>query len=394
MIRYFLVILIFLLSFNVVLAQEVLPNKRDIIANEVRGDTVKFIYNTNEVAPSRPGELLEKRTNNILFFGDRIQVYGGSPFFKVDDDWFYTAIATTTKDKFLEHTKLSFFEKLVSRAYADIIFAGAGDGYVEEYDTGTWDARHDDTSASAVDNGDNASVACGYNAGGGQWDIIRAFLPFNTYDLPDLPENEVATTTLYVWFLTGGSNYDNDGQDYVTVVEAFQFATDALQNDDYEDCGSDNGTAGRAFAIPEEGIDAGERMDYGDMVTGAYNSFVLNDTGNSWVIQDGWTLLGMREGHDAEDDQCTQADGYNSFLWQQADYVGTDHDPYLEIIMASSTGNGNGNGDGTSTPYVSYATTTDILAITFQTAINLLYFAILIGWFMYLLFTILPYIKL
>lgn len=81
-----------------------------------------------------------------------------------------------------------------------------------------------------------------------------------------------------------------------------------------------------------EGIDSGNRWDITNVTTSQYESFTLNSTGRGWVDVSGWTKLGLREGHDIED-QAIQTgalvtSGVNIAM---SEYAGTTRDPKLEV---------------------------------------------------------------
>jgi len=162
----------------------------------------------------------------------------------------------------------------------------------------------------------------------------RGFFLFDTSAIPD--NAVISAASLYLYALSA-NNDDADGYDYQTVVQTFQATTSELVSSDFEDCGSDNGSGGRAKYTPIEGIDSGDRLDIDNVTTSAYNSFPLNTTGIGWISTSSWTKLGMRDGHDAADHAIVPPDSsnpYNQINWESSEESGTSKDPYLEVTYA------------------------------------------------------------
>lgn len=252
--------------------------------------------------------------------------YGGSPLALDDTKYFWRIKFWDDKGNERAWSKeVSYFKMALGTTVR--FYAGTGDGSVELWSSGDWGTTHDAaTGQSANYSNDTTYAACGYQKS--EYFITRVFFPIDTSDLPD--DAIIASSTLYIYFVNK-LNYDNDGDDYLTIVDTYQAANTSLITADYEDCGSDNGTAGRAKDIPIEGIEVNERKDLTDLTTGTYTAFTLNATGRSWISTTAYTNLGMREGHDSSDNACDTSEGSNLGVFRQADYAGTDYDPYLEV---------------------------------------------------------------
>lgn len=227
-------------------------------------------------------------------------------------------------------------------------FPTAGDGSIAYTRSTSWDTTHDAiTGSSAGYTAGSLSVRVGQ--AGGKYAIERAFLPFDTSALPD--NATITSARLKVW-VDSKLNNDNDGQDFVTVVQGTQPSTAALTTADYDLASTIN--------TPVEGIGAAERKDITTVTVGAYLTFSLNATGVGWVNKTGPTKLALREGHDVLDAPFTiianqaqaaagmvtmaasakpgpSVSGYNQLILRTGEYAGTSSDPILEVIYTTPT---------------------------------------------------------
>lgn len=212
------------------------------------------------------------------------------------------------------------------------VFSGSGDGYVYAGGLGaTWDTAHDATDGSlAWSIGATMDVSATVTSGKfGSITIGRVFIPFDTSVISSQATISSATLNIYTASII---NTDNDGSDYLTVVQTSQAAHTTLVAADYDQCGSINS--------PTEGIDAGQRKDITSISTSAYTSFTLNSTGRGWIKKNGETsncssargisCFGIREGHDTTDVPITD-DTNNSVSIYAAEQTGTANDPYLSV---------------------------------------------------------------
>ncbi|MBP9749671.1 MAG: VCBS repeat-containing protein, partial [Candidatus Pacebacteria bacterium] len=151
------------------------------------------------------------------------------------------------------------------------IYPISGDGDVS-HTAASWSGVHDASwGTSASYTGSTGYVNVG-KTGTGSYAIKRAFIPFDTSIIPDTATVTAATLNVYV---NSKQNSDNDGDDYLTVVQTTSMFTSSLSMFDYASCG--------AVTNPGEGIDAGDRQDISNITTGQYMSFSLNATGTSWI---------------------------------------------------------------------------------------------------------------
>ena len=124
--------------------------------------------------------------------------------------------------------------------------------------------------------------------------IYRAFFPFDTSSIPDDATITSAELNIYV---TGRVSNDNDGDDFVTVVQTSQPSATTLSTADFDQAGSINN--------PTEGISPSERKDITNIAVFKYLTFNLNSTGLGWISKTDVTKLGLREGHDVIDSAFT-----------------------------------------------------------------------------------------
>lgn len=211
------------------------------------------------------------------------------------------------------------------------VYAGAGDGAVDCNGQAGWSGNHDATTGASTDYL-NSPAECGVDYTD-RYFIKRTFLPFNTSALPDDCTINSAVLKVYV---TENNNQDNDGNNYVAVCHTFQASESSLSNNDYNDCGSDNDTAGRAAQTPIE-LGSGE-LSLNDITLNAYNTLTLNATGLGWISKTGTSYIGLREGHDLENipiDSGTNTGSKIKIATSEAS--GTSTDPYLEITYTDNT---------------------------------------------------------
>lgn len=332
---------------------------------ENKGQLKKYLYATDMiVGPATHRGLHEdisKRTKNAQFFpaanlnfgsGQWIaKVYSGEPFYfdPSDHKWYQTAWGLTTIEVFNKQTKITlwdgFKELLFGRsAFADtgVVYSGAGDGMIQSYTVTNyiggqlaWDEAHDQSSGllastyDIINEQDDVVITQTKHSGYWRTSFRRAFFPIDTTGLDDSMSIVGASFFAYV---TGTTNGEQDGTDYIGMVETAQAVEDFLNDDDYDQCGAIDDPVQGATALNIAGITAG-----------AYNEWVLNATGLTWINKAGYTKLGLREGHDIED-EIFDTWGYNytknSIGARFSEYEGVFYDPYLEIIY---TANGGGN---------------------------------------------------
>ena len=203
-------------------------------------------------------------------------------------------------------------------------YSGAGDGWTDTYPGyATWATGHDLTSAPAgrvsyTGSGEEGFATVG-NPDGTNTYIRRGYLPFDTSSLPD--GDDISSATLSLWVVTVLDG-DNDGDDWINIVQTTQASNTTLSETDYDQCG--------AVSNPTEGA---TRKDLSSGFTSnAYNDFALNATGITWISKTGYTKLGVREGHDATNVALVKTSAvYNSISGYYSEATGTANDPKLVV---------------------------------------------------------------
>jgi hypothetical protein len=205
----------------------------------------------------------------------------------------------------------------------DTFYAGAGDGFIESL-VANWDTCHDATSGTSVD-ATGTTLRANSGLFTGNYSIRRAFLPFDTSAIPDT--NVVSAATLYLYCTSLTSNSDNDGEDFFVPVGTTQADPTTLAVGDFDQCGAIN--------APTELSD--DRKDYGSLTLNAYNTWVLNAAGLAAISKTGYTLIGLREGHDVLDHAYAGADpGSNQVRFATSEDTSGTKDPYLVVTHAAA----------------------------------------------------------
>ena len=198
-------------------------------------------------------------------------------------------------------------------------YSGSGDGVVMRVDEYMWEACRNNSYGDASHDATPTITTLASNDGEfGSYILHRGFLPFDTSAL--LEDDVVSSTKLY-FYVESTVNEDNDGYDYLTVVQGSQASPLLLTQYDYGEVGD------------IEGIDSGDRLDITSLGTG-WNYFDLNSTGISWIDATGYTKFALREGHDLAD--VPPDTGRNEVEIRSSDYSGTSSDPYLQIIYTAT----------------------------------------------------------
>src|SRR3990167_6856036 len=313
--------------------QSLKTTKDKIINTKQDGEIITYIYKTAvEVGIAKYGKIdedIEKRTENTQFFpkGNNewaARVYSGNPFYKdVDDKWYQTESATATKGDFDKATD-SFLKKLVkiimpeAQAVSSSTFTSSGDGRVVAANA-SWATVHGATAGTSNDGSGSANVGTGVNLN--EFNIYRMFIPFNTSWLPD--NASISSSTANIMISAGSiSNGDDDGDDWYNIVgTTSQASAIGLESEDYDQCA--------AITNPNEGS---TRKDTSVLATEVYTIWTLDATGTAWILKDNWTLIGVREGHDAINISYGGANGtFNSLDVYMSENAGTSKDPYLDI---------------------------------------------------------------
>lgn len=218
------------------------------------------------------------------------------------------------------------FQNAVYPIFADdpvTYYAGAGDGMIEKPNQTTWALSHDATSGDAYPTDTVSDAGCGATP---NFNVMRTFMPTDTSGITDTDTVTAVTINLYA---TAKSDQDDDGDDWINIVGATtQASNTTLASADFNDCG--------AVANPTEWA---TRIDLGAITTSAYNIWTGNATMVAAVNKTGFTLLGVREGHDCID-SAIQTSAINRATFSTSEATGTAQDPYLDVTSSVAGGGG------------------------------------------------------
>lgn len=230
--------------------------------------------------------------------------------------------ATTTDGIILtKHLPLKWLESAVFPVRTDVVVSyyavEDGDGEVYKGGNSDWSTVHNASTGTADRTSTTANVKA-HKIYRGNLTLYRFAVPFNTSALPDDAIITAANLKVYV---DSKNDDDNDGNDFIRVVQNTTYSATNLESDDYDQIGSvSNPTAGASD------------IDIGTISTNAWLTFSLNSTGRGWINKTGYTKLGLREGHDAVNDPVTDSTTTGINI-RTANYGGsaTSSDPVLEV---------------------------------------------------------------
>lgn len=324
-----------------------------IVDSIQEGDMVRYAYVGAEVPELlEDEEVKEKRTESsyTVYLGKdehgndiyRARTYTAPTFVRNGLAWHTVEYGTDTQENFLAKTKSSIASRIaraiVPPTYAVTVFAGAGDESTGIY-AASWAAARSATEGTHLGfDGDTGSInvaSLSFNDGGLTYSVNRGFLPFNTgATLPADASVTAATINVRVYFDSGGSS-DNDGDDFLTVVETTQATHTGITIEDFDQAGS------------TEGVATGDRFDFSGVPEDEYISLTLNATGRGWIKRSGeasscsatagYTCLGLREGHDLLNSSIGSEVSSGSGFYP-SESSGTTHDPYLDITYTEGSG--------------------------------------------------------
>lgn len=309
---------------------------------DIAGNTKSIIYPDNSEVTNQYNsagllENISKKESTVGGFASVVNDFDYSPLGQVAYQQNANGTATTNT---YDENQLYRLTRKVTTGYkqklSDIktvtttqtFYSTAGDGSI--YKSGaSWDAAHDATSGSGVSAG-FTYILTGPSKSTTNYFIYRSFLPFDTSSIPD--DATVTSASLNV-FPQSITNNDNDGDDFITVVQTSQANTSNLSIGDFDQAGDINN--------PVEGINASERKDMTGIATAKYLTLNLNFTGLGWISKTDVTKLGLREGHDVKNSAFTSSSTttsqFSRISFSSSEYPGTTQDPYLTITYTQTT---------------------------------------------------------
>lgn len=195
-------------------------------------------------------------------------------------------------------------------------YSTAGDGSVERQAATTWNDARNSATGALTGTATTARVGVHGDTGGFGWYVARGFFPFNTANIG--AEIKVSSGTFKAVIDSKQVN-DNDGLDYLSLIQTSQDSISTLANTDFDNITLNN---------PDKGAND---IDISSSGTGNYLTWTLNSNGLEWVDGENGTRLGLREGHDLENN--TPAPDWTYALMRTSEYAGTTSDPLLDITF-------------------------------------------------------------
>jgi hypothetical protein len=171
----------------------------------------------------------------------------------------------------------------------------------------------DDSSAQLQDSGHGVVGIVGY--GGTDWNIVRAFILFDTSAITDT--DTVSATTLSLYGTAKGDTMDDDANAYMSVTASNPSSNTALATADIDNVSDTEFATG---------------IDIDSFSTAGYNDYAFNASGIAAVSLTGVSKFAWREGHDIVNDQPASSSGFNFARAYSADQTGTSTDPKLVVV--------------------------------------------------------------
>ena len=291
-----------------------------------KGYVVAYSFITDKEAKVDKDEIVAERTSfsKKYYKGEEngkkkfiYKIYGGEAFYKDEkvDKWFYVENATTSISAFEMATD---FQGM----FGTSITSGNGDGFIYRNDDSSFSTAHDASSGVGADYTADYALARS-DKEGTKYPIYRSVLQFNTAVIDD----EVVSSTVYL-FVNDPNNGDNDEYGYMNIVLATPASNTELVAEDYDQFGTTEGAVS---------------LDNSNLVDETYNPLLLNATGRGWINKEGYTSLGVREGHDLNN--VAPDPTYSGIGFRTSERAEVNQRPYIEIEVLQSTCNYSGSGD-------------------------------------------------
>jgi len=299
--------------------------QREILGDEQYTDLelnktfIKYNYVGNLVPQIQKEKIIAANTEKE---GQTYKIYSGNQFIFINNDWSYLEYATTTIEEFniLTTDKVGllnwinpFSAQIVN---ADTIYANASDGYIRKGDSTDWDTTHDAVTGSVVVTNITAGYFAGVDNRTGNIELDRGTLYFDTSSISGTVTNaDLCLTPNEI------NNDDNDGKNYISIVSNDSVDADNPATTDFD-------AIGDAIDNPTK---LSDDISLNSMSVGSASCFTLDANGIAEIGAS--TALGVREGHDIEDELVVSS-GRSGLQIRYSEETGTTDDPYLEITLA------------------------------------------------------------
>jgi hypothetical protein len=197
-------------------------------------------------------------------------------------------------------------------------YCGTGTGQIQnDRSPSTWSAVRDGTTGTFARYNAEAQERCTCYKNSTRFIIERVFLPTDTSGLPD--DATISEADLMAKVQARYDN-DNDAKGYIAAVETSQASNTALVVNDYNNVGS---TA------------VSDTVDTTGATAESWITFSLTAGGLALISKTGYTKLGLREGHDLENEEISNSGSYAGVSVYTNYVTGTSSDPYLSITYSA-----------------------------------------------------------
>jgi hypothetical protein len=202
---------------------------------------------------------------------------------------------------------------------ATTTFYPHNDAYIANDGSTVWSTVRSAATGTAVGNKSSQAYFVYSVKDGGNYQICRSMMLFNT---ATLPANAIISTAILNIKRAAGS-YDNADSGAIHVVTANPSSNDSCTTSD--------------FNITKFGSTSGGSINFSSTSANTYFTISLNATGLTWITKGGMTKLGFMERRDLGNNTPSNNNIITSYFSGTA---GTTSDPYLEVTYTvPSSGN-------------------------------------------------------
>lgn len=321
----------FLILFLLLLAgcSEEKLKAKDIITFEKKDGIVSYAYLGEKseakklmIKNKELTEDISKRKNTSVYFRngneETMISYSGLPFLKVNGEWRSVEYATATDESFKKVSNGRWFnEALLSllgeeaRADTYSAFAGAGDGYAEKLNQGTWAEARDATTGSVGATGTADGEAGVAKGGTGAHSVMKSFFPFKVA----YPAEATSLSCLISLYINSGNNNVTDTYDYAVFTYGNPAATSTLAAEDINNFTDIAYTASTSQDTLIANV--------------GHNTFALNAVGLAALTNNAWNEYAWRSGNDVKNTALADNSTSQIVYADTSEYAGTDHDPFI-----------------------------------------------------------------
>ncbi|GEM_PF-5978305 len=202
--------------------------------------------------------------------------------------------------------------------------SASSDGRIGINNQTTWANAHD--NVGGITYGGSLGTVSSFVNSTPAYYISRTFLPFDT---SILPENIPVVQVQLSLYVTSKTSTDSDTQDFAGVLKSTQTSPLSLTGSDFDNCGT--------LVNPI----SGGSLQLSAIPSNAHATFLLNETGRTFVNSSGWTLLCLRSGNDILN--LTPVNGGDTVIFSTFEETVATKRPKLKVTyqyLSAVCGNG------------------------------------------------------